>query len=161
MTEYAAARGVTPTAVAAAIKSGRLVKAIVQDGKRIKIDPEIADEEWRANTRSGKGPAPQPIASGAAIPIDAADYSASRAKREAYLAELARLEYEEAEGQLVPAEEVRKQAFSAARQIRDAMMNLPDRVSAELAAIDDQFEVHKRLTAELRRILETALTEDE
>jgi Protein of unknown function (DUF1441) len=159
MSQYAAMRGITQPAVSAAIHSGRLVKAIIKDGKRIKIDPDIADREWAANTQGGRGAAPQRLASGVDLPdaIEAADYNASRAKREAYNAELARLEVEEKQGQLVAADEVRKTAFAVARQVRDGMLNIPDRVSAELAAVTDQFEIHRRLTDEIRKALEGVL----
>lgn len=160
MSQYAAMRGISQPAVSQAIHSGRLIKAIIKDGKRIKIDPDIADREWAANTQGGRGAAPQRLASGVDLPdaIDAADYNASRAKREAYNAELARLEVEEKQGQLVAADEVRKTAFAVARQVRDGILNIPDRVSAELAAVTDQFEIHRRLTAEIRKALEGVLT---
>lgn len=160
MSQYAVMRGITQPAVSAAIHSGRLVKAIIRDGKRIKIDPDIADREWAANTQGSRGPGPQPLASGIALPdaIEAADYNASRAKREAYNAELARLEVEEKQGQLVAADEVRKTAFAVARQVRDGLLNIPDRVSAELAAMTDQFEIHTRLTAEIRKALQGVIS---
>jgi hypothetical protein len=41
-----------------------------------------------------------------------------------------------------------------ARLVRDAMLNIPDRVAAELAAETNQFKVHQRLTHEIRRALE-------
>lgn len=159
---YARARGIAPPTVLAAIKTGRLVNSLSKDERgRLRIDPVLADVEWAANTQGGKKPAPQPWASGADLPIDAADYNASRAKKESYLAELARLEYEEKNGTLVQAEAIRKEAFGIARQVRDGLINIPDRVAAELAAMTDQFEIHKRLTDEIRRALETVLGGDE
>jgi hypothetical protein len=161
MSQYAAMRGITQPAVSAAIHAGRLVEAIIRDGKRIKINPEIADREWAANTQGGRGAAPQRLASGIDLPdaIEAADYNTSRAKREAYNAELARLEVEEKQGQLVAADDVKKTAFAVARQVRDGMLNIPDRVSAELAAMTDQFEIHRRLTLEIRKALESVLAD--
>lgn len=159
MSQYAAMRGITPAAVSAAIHSGRLVEAIKRDGKRIKLDADIADREWAANTQGGRGASPQRLASGIDLPdaIEAADYNTSRAKREAYNAELARLEVEEKQGQLVAADDVKKTAFAVARQVRDGLLNIPDRVSAELAAMTDQFEIHRRLTIEIRKALESVL----
>ena len=158
---YARARGVAPPTVLHAIKTGRLVNSLSKDERgRLRINPTLADAEWAANTQGGRGPGPQPYASGAELPADAADYNVSRAKKESYLAELARLEFEEKDGTLVPAEDVRKEAFAIARQVRDGLLNIPDRVAAELAAMTDQFEIHKRLTDEIRRALETALGEE-
>ena len=41
--------------------------------------------------------------------------------------------------------------------VRDAMLNIPDRIASELAAETDQFEIHRLLTVEIRRALGTAL----
>ena len=41
-----------------------------------------------------------------------------------------------------------------ARQVRDSLLNLPDRLAAELAAETNQFKVHQRLVKEIRRALE-------
>ena len=155
---YARSRGIAAPTVLAAIKTGRLINSLSKDERgRTRIDPSLADAEWKANTQGGRFPSPQPYASGAELPIDAADYNASRAKKESYLAELARLEFEEKDGTLVRAEAIRKEAFGIARQVRDGMLNIPDRIASELAALTDQFEIHKRLTDEIRRTLETAL----
>ncbi len=44
-----------------------------------------------------------------------------------------------------------------ARMVRDAMLNIADRIASELAAETDQFEIHRLLTVEIRRALGTAL----
>jgi hypothetical protein len=40
-----------------------------------------------------------------------------------------------------------------ARIVRDSMLNIPDRVAAELAAETDPFKVQQRLSAEIRLAL--------
>jgi len=87
-------------------------------------------------------------------PVGTETLAASKAKREAFMAELARLEYEQKAGSLVPIEDVKKQAFKMARIVRDSLLNIPDRLAAELAAETNQFRVHTRLTEELRKALE-------
>jgi phage terminase Nu1 subunit (DNA packaging protein) len=67
---------------------------------------------------------------------------------------LAELELEQREGKLVEADVVQREAFKAARQVRDALLNLPDRVAGVLAAETNQFKVHQMLTKEIRRALE-------
>lgn len=84
----------------------------------------------------------------------AATFAQSRAIKEAYLARLAKLEFEEKSGVLVKADAVKNEAFKVARLVRDAMLNIPDRVSSELAADSDQFVIHRKLTLEIRRALE-------
>jgi hypothetical protein len=41
------------------------------------------------------------------------------------------------------------------------MLNIPDRVSAELASMSDQFEIHRFLTDEIRKVLSSTLSEPE
>ena len=81
-------------------------------------------------------------------------YQTSRAVREAYLARLAKLEFEERQGRLVSADEIKVAAFNSARRARDLLMAMPDRVSGVLAATDDPHEVRRVLTAEVRRVCE-------
>jgi phage terminase Nu1 subunit (DNA packaging protein) len=81
------------------------------------------------------------------------DLDSARAKRESYQAELARLKYEEQAGKLIDAEAVQNEAFKIARTVRDALMNLPDRVAAEFAGETNQFRIHTRLSEEIRKAL--------
>ena len=81
-------------------------------------------------------------------------YQTSRAVREAYLARLAKLEFEERQGKLVSADDVKVVAFNAARRARDLLMAMPDRVSSVLAATDDPVEIRRVLNAEIRRVCE-------
>ena len=76
-------------------------------------------------------------------------YAASRAAREAYLARLAKLEFEQRSGRLVDADEVRAQIFGLGRRLRDALMGLPDRLAPVLAGETDQAEVHRLLAQEI------------
>lgn len=159
-TAYADRRGVSKPAVLQAIRNGRLSKSVRRDGKAYQIDADLADQEWAANTQLDRGEHNNRLTLGDDIGGDNASYAVSRAKKEAYEAELARLKYEQQAGILVDAEAVKKQAFKVGRMVRDGMLNIPDRVSAELAGIDDSFSVHRRLTEEIRKVLETALGPD-
>lgn len=84
------------------------------------------------------------------VPVTYADY---RKQREKYQAEMARLDFEEKSKTLIPADEVRREAFRLARVTRDSMLNIPDRLAAELAAETNQFKIHRRLTEEIRLAL--------
>ena len=119
---YAQHRGVSHTAVAKAIKAGRI--SIEPDGK---IDPAKADAQWARNTLPSQNlntgaakptakvatpavstsvssrEAQAPLETRAAAP----DYQTSRAIREAYAARLAKLEFEERTGKLLNADEVK------------------------------------------------------
>jgi hypothetical protein len=58
-------------------------------------------------------------------------------------------------GELVAVEEVRAAAFNKARIVRDNLLNIPDRIAAQLASIDDERKVHEILLAEIRAALQT------
>lgn len=157
--EYARRRGITQEAVRRAIQNGRLVESIVTNERgRQRIIPSLADAEWDKNTQHHRRSQPEVQVEDDLLDIP--NFNESRAKREAYQAELARLEYEEKQGTLVNAEAVKKEAFRTARLVRDAMLNIPDRIAAELAAETDAFAAHKRLTDEIRTALTGALGDE-
>lgn len=84
------------------------------------------------------------------------DFQKSRARREHFLSRLAENEARKSDGELVEREKVEQAAFAAGRLLRDMLLGLPKQISAELSAITDPWEVERRLTAGLRRVLEDA-----
>lgn len=156
-TAYAKHRGVSSAAVLKAIAEERIKDSVKKYGKGYQITVDLADKEWTANTDSGSGfPA---HAKNLADEPDTDDdqpisYAQARAQHERFKARLAQLELEEREAKLVQADEVKREAFRVARLVRDSMLNIADRVAAELAAEANQFKVHQRLTHEIRRALE-------
>ena len=157
--EYARSRGLSHQAVNKAVRAGRIP---LVNGK---IDAVAADAARAGNSRpriDSAAPAPGnppatwlPGASEnhdlAASERPKATYTAARALKEVYLAKQAKLDYEAAEAKLVPVEEVRAQAFEAARAIREQLMALPARLAPVLAATKDVAKIH--------RILEDAILE--
>jgi len=83
----------------------------------------------------------------------APSYSQSRAVREAYNAKTARVRYELLVGSVVRAEEVRDQAFGVFRTVRDALLNVPHRVAAEIAATTSPHVVIQILNREFTAAL--------
>jgi len=133
---------VDPMSVEKAIKSGRITRDA--DGE---IDFEKADRDWEQNTR----PAMSPNEDNGGL----AQYSRARAIREYYQASLAKIEYEQKVGKLLPKDEVQAAAFNTYRQFREQLLNIPDRVAAIIAAETgmDTKKVHEILTAEVRHAL--------
>ncbi len=82
------------------------------------------------------------------------DFSKARAAKEIYEARIKKLDYEERLGNLVSRKSVEMEAFTAFRILRDACFNIPDRVSAQIAAETDATVVYEILSAELRRAFE-------
>jgi hypothetical protein len=134
---YARHRGVSHTAVEKAVAAGRI--STLPDGG---IDPAVADVEWERNTL-------YPQAGGG----NSAEFTKARTVHEHYRARLAKLAYDEKAGTLVSKAEVETAAFNQYRQFRDAMLGIPDRVSAMLAAEADAARVYDILATEIRRAL--------
>lgn len=66
---------------------------------------------------------------------------------------LLKLETAEKEQSLIPAEQVKDTLFRKSRAIREAFMNLPDRVASALE-MQDKRTIHITLSKEIRSILE-------
>jgi hypothetical protein len=143
---YARHRGMAYSTVQKAIASGR----ISTTAKGL-IDSDVADEEWRRNTKTRATAATEkeddPDVFGAA------QYNKARAVREHYQARLAKLEFEQKVGSLVSRDEVKIAAFNTLRQFRDAMLNIPDRLGALLAAETDSARCYEILATEIRKAL--------
>ena len=118
-----------------------------------RIDSDVADAEWAANTRT------RPPAGAAAQEEDddaclrRSQYTKARAVREHYQARLAKIEYEERVAKLVSKDEVQVAAFNKFRQFRDAMLNIPDRVAAMVAAETEAAKCYEILATEIRKAL--------
>ncbi len=172
--EYARRRGCSPSSVSRAIAERRLVESVRRDSKgHPRINAELADLEWEANTDKGR----RPVATSRKNPGQAKDgegaldqpeggadegefpsFEASRAKREAYAAKLKKLEYQEAAGQLVRQKDVRDELFKMARMVRNSILAVPARIAPILAHSSNQHEVHEIMTRELTQAL-TALAD--
>lgn len=63
----------------------------------------------------------------------------------------------EAAKMLVPADGVRIAAFNKGRMVRDALLNIPDRVASLLAKESDTNRIHEILTKEIRQVIEEIL----
>ena len=82
------------------------------------------------------------------------DFAESKAKREFYLAELAKLDVEEKKEQLVSVQDIKKSSFATARAIRESLSNLADRLSHQLAGEDDASVIYEILNNEHREALQ-------
>ena len=163
--EFAAIKGCTKAAVTHATKS-RIAAAVVEkEGKRW-LDRDMALELWRKNTlknNAAKVDEPDPVKPRdarelrqqvAGLPDDEIpELNESRARREHYQAELAKLEVDLKRKELVPAVDVQKEAFALGRSVREALANLADRLSYQLAGETDPVRIHAVLTDEHRAAL--------
>ena len=154
--EYAKHRGVSRRAVYDAIRAG----AIVQDGG--KVDVAAADAAWAANVapepaqlkRSRAAPAPERNAAPGDAAADGGEsLNAATTRKAIAAASLAELHLAQRRGELVAVADVQREWFSLGRAMRDRLLGLPDRISADLATLADQHEVRVYLDRELRGAL--------
>lgn len=166
--EFAVIKGCAKGTVTAATKN-RIAAAVVEkDGKRW-LDRDLALELWNRNTKAtynAKVSQPDPVEvvlpasprelrrAIEALPDDAIpELNESRARREHYQAELAKLQVAQQRRELVPADEVKKEAFQIGRSVREALSNLADRLSHQLAGETDPTVIHQLLSDEHRDAL--------
>lgn len=149
---FAASVGVTHPAVIKAIRSGRLSASIAKDAKghpRI-VDVVLALSEWKAgatkphaSTANGRPPRePMPGT------LTEAQLRVA-AQREIKL----KLENDRTEGHIIDAGQARREAFNAARIVRDGLLNIPDRIAAQVASETDPGRVYRLLEGEIRNAL--------
>ena len=141
----------------------RIADAVVIKDEKKWLDRDLALELWNKNTQAthcSKVSQPDPVEPKDlrkaidALPDDAIpDLNESRARREHYQAELAKLQVTQHRGDLVPVEDVKKDAFQVGRSIREALSNLADRLSHQLAGETDPAVIHEVLTVEHRDAL--------
>ncbi|QSA97132.1 hypothetical protein [Methylococcus sp. EFPC2] len=143
--------GCTRQAVEKAIAGGRIS---IVDGR---IDPATADAEWERNTRkradlhSRAGLVAMPVTT---LPVSAkptTDWSDHKARKEAAEASLKEQELARRSGELVDRRGMERAAHETARVLRDALIDtLPSKISMELAAMTDPWQVECRLREAIR-----------
>lgn len=152
--EFARRLGVEQSTVTRAIQSGRLRDSLFrQPNGRFLIEPELGATEFQANKLRGSTQA-RDRERMEEDGTDNASIAVFEKERLRYQAGLARLKFEEMAATLLDAKRVHRAQFEIARTIRDGIMAVPDRVSAELAGITDAFEINQILTREIRQVLE-------
>ncbi len=166
---FAALRGWAPSYVTKLKDQGRLV--LDPDGKLVDVEATIARLErtgdpgkeairqHHAQARTNKHVDAE-IRPDAPAPVDAPEsasadptYWAAKARRENTLADLARLELARKHGELVERQRVEDAAFTLARTLRDAILQLPTQLAPELVPMTDAFQIENRLRDALRQIL--------
>ena len=118
---------------------------------RQRIDPVIADVAWDQNTDPGKPKGPRSKANGSASP--AADTQAAehlmltRVKRQRQ-----QLEFDRDAGRLIDAADAYARYFELARDARDKLLGLADRLGPAMAPITDARACTLRLREEFQKL---------
>jgi len=153
--------GGTTHSVEVALKSGRITR-----NKNGLLDPEQADRDWQANTDhrkrprhsepGGEKPAPK-AAIGKALTL-----AEARALNENIKAREREVAFLERTGKLVDAAEVEREAFTAARELRDRILLVPSRIASEVLAAAEEGgarAVEALLVAALREALQEQVSD--
>ena len=158
---YARHRGVTDTAVHKAIRAGRITPEA--DGT---IDADRADREWARNsdvpksgTRAKVAKVVVPEGGGdgpAALPAGGASLLQARTVNEVVKAQTNKVRLARLKGELVDRPQAIAHVFKLARSERDAWLNWPARISAQMAAKlnIDPHTMHVALEAAVREHLQ-------
>lgn len=166
--EMARRLDVDEKAVRKGIASGRLRECLGADdrGRVIIIDADLAEQEWKRNAgKVGKGaddgartPQSAPSAETGGTVVEAGSLVEAQRHATNERARKLKMENDVREGRLADVNVVAREAFNAQRAIREAVLNIPARLSGELAAERDATKVHLKLEAALREALEAAAT---
>jgi hypothetical protein len=161
LTEYARKQGVAMRVVKEAIDTGRIRSDAVKLGsnKRKLIIVSKADATWNqsvvlnnssesklsAQDSSGEDEDSSPPKKNSLV-----DY---RTVREGYNAKMAQLAYEEKIGSLIDADKVRRAVREVGMSIKNALLNIPGKLSPILAAESEIDKIDKLLTDEIHIVL--------
>lgn len=177
--DYARHRGVKPSSVALARKA-RIKAAEVKRGSQTLIDIDLADKLWAINTRDRPNPEIKkaPLRFGSwvetpsldrppsvqalqtwikGLPEDEIpqDVNESIRRKEHYNAERQRIAALKDREEVGSIAEMRTATFNLAKAAREAVLAVPSRISAELAATLDPFAVEQLLERELITAMRT------
>jgi len=151
-------KGQSHVAVWNAIKTGRIVEpAVRKEGKRWLINAELADRQWAANTKSSdpvlkSESLSQPL--DIAIPTWNQEIIEAKLKRARAIAEREELATQRQKGELLHVRDVRKRWGQNARALRDAFIDLPAKLSEQLAGEAEPEKIKTILTVEIVSILQ-------
>lgn len=161
--EYARRRGVAKSAVAKAVKEGRIT--LIDK----KVHAALADLQWAQNTRaradSGRAGAFLPIEQGvgegeaknapqgpdSACAASGDDYQSLRVRRERASVEREERENAREAGRLVEREAAWRGVFDAFRALRDEVMGVGQQAAPLLVGLADSREIERLINEELRK----------
>lgn len=115
-----------------------------------RLNPTDTPPDDRGQTTDGRE---QRAEKAKTIELAGMSFSAARTLKEQYNAEMKKLDYEERSGKLLRDEDVQKGAFEMYRKTRDSLLNIIDRISAQLAAEKKEANVRIILENEIRNAL--------
>ncbi len=166
MTDYAKSKGVKLADIKKAIKDEIIHESVFLGGNdrkliKVNIANPLWDEHFKKDEVNTKLDFPKhapgrghregsEMVKGESSPL----YSQARASKEVFAAKMAQIKYEEMVGSYVKVEDIKEAAQDIGRNLRDAMLNIPNKLSPILAAESDLDAINKLLTDEITSALE-------
>lgn len=170
ITAYGRQKGVSHTAVNRAIEAGRIVKGVVRLANGTKrINPKIADKEWIENTNPDHWRTKYSTQGGRnATEVDPeaskaegnASLNAAKRAKAILDAKMAELDYRKKAGELVEKKKVYETLYTWGKELRNELLQVPDRVIDEVLGAPGRNEALTRLYDELAAVLDK-LTKNE
>lgn len=164
--EFARRVGVSDAAIRKAISSGRISKAVGRNpaNGRPTVDYAMASEEWAASGGGAHSTNYTPTAVSQTIraagntdaanlggaqaksqPADAVTMVAAKKAQAVYIAKIKELEYRKMAGILVEKDQVYKALFAFGQELRNNLLNIPDRIMPDIRAAVTDSEAHAML----------------
>ena len=159
--DLAQLKNVSRSAVSQRKRTGILEGAYVKHNGKTLLNKELAIELWDRNSVPGPSQIPAITKKELKKQVDQMsadsipDFNISRAKKEFYQAELARIQVLQQKKDLISAKEVEKKSFELAVGIREAFLTLPDRVSNLFASETDATAIDSVMRKEIHSCLES------
>lgn len=157
--EFARRMEIDKSRVSRGIEAGIIQASVRRKGGQWAVTWPDAREEWNANIQEehrpdpmkanasreqGKGDAKNPLAEA---------YQRNRAMKEEYAAKTMQVQFEQLVKNLIPVEDVRREALKTAKRTRDSFLALPVKVAAAVAAMDDAHEIEQLITDAVHDVL--------
>jgi hypothetical protein len=148
---YAKLKGISESAVRKAVKTGRLTP--LADGT---LDPAVTDQQWRQNTNQRMDTHAHTNTSEPVKTPTSGSLLQARTASEIVRAQTGKVRLARLKGELIDRNQAIAQIFKLARTERDAWINWPARVSAEMAASlnVDAHKMHITLESAVREHLQ-------
>ena len=149
--------------------SGKITTKLI--GSRRMIDPVVSKKEYKDNVspsaqKKGRQSAAKKLGKKIIpkkdkepeLPKGFITIAEAERQEKVYKAKLAQIKYKEQASLLVKADQVKRESFEMGRNTRDAIMNVPARISHELAAETSPHQLEIKLTKELAKALESVVS---
>ena len=158
--EFARKLGENPATIYRAIEDGRISRGVVRGshGWRV-LDVEAARADYVANTRPKVSvPSKDPPSSSGTSSDDGDNpsYTLERSKKLRVERQAKELQLAELRGELVRVSSVSTLVYDVLSALRSSLLQLPDRISLELADLSEPTAIRTRLRSELGDALSAA-----